>query len=457
MVTGQGQRQPATRAYGTNARRMSVCVRREALCRQMDDILLAANIKMLCSGTQYGIISPNDYELWSILPFREEFLQWECGFGRRPPAFQDERRRPVAGIRRLAPGREAGRQERAQTKMKLPDRPLISLIVPVYRTAATLPTCVESVLSQTYPALELILVDDGSPDGAGEICDRYAARDTRVRVLHQTNRGVSAARNAGLAVAQGEYIGFLDSDDWAEPDLLETLLQPFLQDAALDVSVCAWYREAPGDIQVCGGQAYQGRMDGETAVLAMLCEGSIEGYQWNKLFRRRCIFSPGGGPALQLRTDIHICEDLLFCCMVFLRCGGVYYYPKPLVHYLLHEGSALRTYNVKRGTELAARKAILQMLDPKSQPHLWQAACVTYVQAAVNFAAVARANGDRQAARGARKAAGAYLLQAVCAKPFGWKKKVKIVLLYLSPRASLRLWRWVKKRSGWNWSWPTER
>ena len=111
LVTGQGQRQPATRAYGTNARRMSVCVRREALCRQMDDILLAANIKMLCSGTQYGIISPNDYGLWSILPFREEFLQWECGFGRRPPAFQDERRRPVAGIRRLHPdGRQGARK-----------------------------------------------------------------------------------------------------------------------------------------------------------------------------------------------------------------------------------------------------------------------------------------------------------------------------------------------------------
>ena len=160
---------------------------------------------------------------------------------------------------------------------------------------------------------------------------------------------------------------------------------------------------------------------------------------------------------MQLRTDIHICEDLLFCCTAFLRCGGVYYCPKPLVHYMVHEGSALRTYNVKRASELAARKAILQMLDPKSQPYLWQAACVTYVQAAVNFAAVARANDDKQIARAARKAAGAYLLQAVCAKPFGWKKKVKIVLLYLSPRASLRLWRWVKKRSGWNWSWPTER
>ena len=96
-----------------------------------------------------------------------------------------------------------------------------SVIVPVYKVENVLPRCIESILNQTVTDFELILIDDGSPDRSGEICDAYAAKDSRIRVIHQKNGGVSKARNAGLDIAQGEYIVFVDSDDWVDAIYLE--------------------------------------------------------------------------------------------------------------------------------------------------------------------------------------------------------------------------------------------
>ena len=104
--------------------------------------------------------------------------------------------------------------------------PRLSVIVPVYNVETFLPACIDSILSQTFRDLELILIDDGSPDACGRICDKYAEKDTRVRVIHQENRGVSAARNAGLQIASGEYIGFVDPDDWITPEMYAMLLEP---------------------------------------------------------------------------------------------------------------------------------------------------------------------------------------------------------------------------------------
>ena len=95
---------------------------------------------------------------------------------------------------------------------------LLSVIVPVYNVETYLPRCVDSILQQSYENMEVILVDDGSQDGSGKICDEYAARDSRVKVIHKENGGLSSARNAGLDTAAGEYLTFVDSDDWIEPD-----------------------------------------------------------------------------------------------------------------------------------------------------------------------------------------------------------------------------------------------
>ena len=120
--------------------------------------------------------------------------------------------------------------------------PLISVIVPVYRVEQYLHRCVDSILAQTYTNLEIILVDDGSPDCCGEICEGYAAKDSRIRVIHQENGGVSTARNAGLDVCTGEYICFVDSDDYIHPEMYEKMLFAQLEHQ-VDICVCQWQYE----------------------------------------------------------------------------------------------------------------------------------------------------------------------------------------------------------------------
>lgn len=119
------------------------------------------------------------------------------------------------------------------------ERELISVIIPVYGVERYLERCVDSVLAQTYTDLEIILVDDGSPDGCPALCDAYGAWDSRVRVLHQPNGGLSAARNAGLDAAGGVYIGFVDSDDYIAPDMYEKLYGALTESGA-DMSLCGY-------------------------------------------------------------------------------------------------------------------------------------------------------------------------------------------------------------------------
>ena len=103
--------------------------------------------------------------------------------------------------------------------------PQISVIVPVYKVEQYLKRCVDSILHQTFSDLEVILVDDGSPDNCPAMCDELAKADKRIRVIHKENGGLSSARNAGMKIAQGKYIGFVDSDDDVEPDMYETMLE----------------------------------------------------------------------------------------------------------------------------------------------------------------------------------------------------------------------------------------
>ena len=123
--------------------------------------------------------------------------------------------------------------------------PLISVIVPVYNVAEYLSRCVDSILAQSYGNLQIILVNDGSSDDSGRICEEYAKKDTRIQVIHQKNGGLSSARNAGLDVSSGQYVGFVDSDDWIEPEMYEEMLALMERNAAQ--LVCAGRYDVDGD------------------------------------------------------------------------------------------------------------------------------------------------------------------------------------------------------------------
>lgn len=171
--------------------------------------------------------------------------------------------------------------------------PLVSVIVPVYNVERYLPACVESILGQTHRNIEVILVDDGSSDGCGSLCDRYAARDRRVRVIHQANKGLSAARNAGFDAAEGEFVSFVDSDDAVSPLFVETLLGGVVAEipksgssSSVDIVQCGFCRERQELERPLGEVAYE-RLTGLQASERLQFD-STGGCTvvWNKLYRR---------------------------------------------------------------------------------------------------------------------------------------------------------------------------
>ena len=165
------------------------------------------------------------------------------------------------------------------------DQPLVSVIVPVYNTADLLPRCVDSLLAQTYPALEVILVDDGSPDGAGAICDSYAGQDSRIRGIHKENGGLSDARNAALEVMTGEWFAFVDSDDYVLPDYIGTLYG-LTAEFDCKLAVCGFdVVFSDGNRQSRGGDARY-VLDTRDAMERLFYDRFLTVGAWGKLYHR---------------------------------------------------------------------------------------------------------------------------------------------------------------------------
>ncbi len=160
----------------------------------------------------------------------------------------------------------------------------ISVIVPVYEVEPYLRKCLDSVVNQTYQNLEIILVDDGSPDKCPAICDEYAARDERIQVIHKENGGVASARNAGLERVTGDYIGWVDSDDWIETDMFEYLLENAEKFGA-DITVCGRYEISKENKKFRGWEEIKciNRLEGLTLLLQ---NDLMQNFLWDKLWRR---------------------------------------------------------------------------------------------------------------------------------------------------------------------------
>lgn len=198
----------------------------------------------------------------------------------------------------------------------------ISIIIPVYNGAAKLRRCVESILGQTYSPVEIILVDDGSNDGSERICDEYEERYGNVRVIHKRNGGVFSARNVGLECATGEYIGFVDSDDFVESDMYQTLIDG-IEDS--DLIMCGFYQ----DKTRCVGVSCKCNISKEDAIRNVIGNGKFKGYLWNKLFKRSIIKEN----KIAFVTQIHMCEDLLFCAQYIDKIKKACLIPQALYHY----------------------------------------------------------------------------------------------------------------------------
>jgi glycosyltransferase EpsH len=231
---------------------------------------------------------------------------------------------------------------------------MISVIIPVYNAARWLDLCVDSTRTQTFGDIEIILVDDGSTDGSSAICDAHAARDERVRVIHKPNGGVSAARNDALDAARGEWIMFVDADDWIDADTCERAMHAALE-CRVDIVLWGYMREfadgrhsprrlAVGDTEFSGEAMHTlhrrvvGPVDDELRDPALLHSW---GTVWGKLYRRDVI----GGVRFVDTRKVGSAEDALFNVEVMGRARCATYLDRPMYHYRKSEGSVTGGYN----------------------------------------------------------------------------------------------------------------
>lgn len=234
---------------------------------------------------------------------------------------------------------------------------LISVIVPIYKVEKYLDCCVRSIVEQTYQNLEIILVDDGSPDNCPAICDEWAKKDHRIKVIHKENGGLSDARNAGMAIASGEYISFIDSDDSVEPSFLSDLYEALIKHNA-DIAECAvsYVDESGAEIRHRSA-AEISVMDKMEALHRLVLENGVYQTVWNKLYRR--------STALAIPFAVGKYNEDEFWTYQVLDCiQTLAIVNKPLYRYLQRGSSIIGVgYNIRRLDGLEARFQRMEYLQ----------------------------------------------------------------------------------------------
>ena len=231
----------------------------------------------------------------------------------------------------------------------------ISIIVPVYKVEKYLSKCVDSILAQTYQNLEIILVDDGSPDNCPQICDEYAAIDPRVRVIHQQNSGVSMARNAGLDIAAGDYISFVDGDDWIEPDMYDTLFG-LIADHNADVSSLGWTIEKEDSPNSVSKSQNVTCLDCESAIKGLVCSTLIPRSMCGKLFSSHLF------QTVRFNADLALGEDIVVLFEILVNVDRFVCMDYDCYHYIFHGGSAIHSFQQSSWTFLQASDMIVDCI-----------------------------------------------------------------------------------------------
>lgn len=234
--------------------------------------------------------------------------------------------------------------------------PTVSIIVPVYNAEATLSRCIDSILTQEYTDFELILVDDGSRDTSGDICDQYAARDSRIRVIHKENTGVSASRNQALDQARGTYLQFLDSDDWITPNATQLLVDT-ASHFHCDLVISDFYRVVGERVSVKGDIEDNCVMTKEEFAAHMV-ENPADFYYgvlWNKLFRRDIV------EKYHLRMDEQIswCEDFMFN-LEYIRHAEVFYALQVPIYYYVKTKGSLASQGMNISKTISMKRTVFE-------------------------------------------------------------------------------------------------
>ena len=213
------------------------------------------------------------------------------------------------------------------------DEKLVSVIIPAYNIEDYIGRCLDSIISQTYKNLEIIVVDDGSRDYTGEILDNYAKKDRRIKVIHKENGGVSSARNKGIEAAEGDYIGFIDGDDLIEPEMYKTLVD-LLEEENADIAHCGYQMVFPDRIDYYHNTGKKKIQTTEEGLKDLLSGEMIEPGLVNKLYKKELIKN------CRLNETVKINEDLLMNYQLFKLSQKSVYYDITPYSYMIRSSSA---------------------------------------------------------------------------------------------------------------------
>lgn len=239
------------------------------------------------------------------------------------------------------------------------DSPLVSFIVPVYNTQDTLPRCLDSLLSQTLSDIEIIVVNDGSPDDSQSVIERYAQRDCRIRAVAKQNGGLSSARNAGLDVARGRIVDFVDSDDYVEPNLAERLVEVFdarHADIAVFGAECEPADACPKRVQELLSPS-AGEFDAFEPLL--LFASHAQPYVWRAAYSRAFIEAE----RLRFAENVRFAEDVVFQFESYPLSKKTLLIPDKLYHYVMQEKSLTHTFNTSASRMEKARAHLLMLQE----------------------------------------------------------------------------------------------
>ena len=301
---------------------------------------------------------------------------------------------------------------------------MISIIVPIYQVEKYLRRCIESLIHQDYQNIEIILVDDGSPDKCGTICDEYAHKDIRIKVIHQQNGGLSAARNAGIDIAQGDFLMFVDSDDWVEKDFCSHALQKVTETAS-DIVVFG-YNDIYGERSVKHSidEKDEKKYSVEDALLE-LHGGKILSFAWNKIYKAELFKTGIRYPKGRLFEDIGT-TYLLFekANAIYLASGATYNYQKredSILGKKMKAKDAIDWYDMEM-----ERFLFMSQKYPHVAKHLWK-----YYGYRVLFLCKVLSNFPEH--HGKQKEMEAFLLKNRLQIKKAGIKDNELTLLYLSP------------------------
>ena len=290
--------------------------------------------------------------------------------------------------------------------------PELSIIVPIYKVEKYLPKCIESILNQSFTDFELILVDDGSPDYCGLICDEYAGKDSRVKVIHQNNQGVSAARNAALDVAAGRYLGFVDADDWIEKDMYQTMLQTAFANGA-DVVICGIQYFTENGILIRedlkGCKCFSQK---ELLINLYGKPNPMGGGCVNKVFLRSKIEN------VRFNPNLSMAEDWVYLFECFKQCDSGYQIPAAFYNIVERPDSATRKNEVQAIYDIIFGSKLLLLLGRNYSTELEKYATDKYLDDCIRYSNILRTVGRETK------------------QPYRWKFiKIRLQMLKVIPRA----------------------